>query len=258
MGRSRLIHDIYHSYKKKRKKSLTGDCEGNDLNFPEIQQQQQELYTRKSVSVQTKPSFAELLSKRNMKREQVKCACVNCKKSCKKCDDERPCQRCIRLNIAETCRDSIRKERKLGKKVLIGEAGMKRSRLIREIYHSSSYVNVSRKNNKKSVIKNHVPPEEINLNAQESQPQQQELSNQEKNEVQSQPSLIWPTTERTTKREQVKCACVNCQKSRKKCDDKRPCQRCIDLNITETCKDSARKARRATKRGPYKHRVQQN
>lgn len=48
---------------------------------------------------------------------------------------------------------------------------------------------------------------------------------------------------------------VNCQKSRKKCDDKRPCQRCIDLNITETCKDSARKARRATKRGPYKHRV---
>lgn len=51
---------------------------------------------------------------------------------------------------------------------------------------------------------------------------------------------------------------VNCQKSRKKCDDKRPCQRCIDLNITETCKDSARKARRATKRGPYKHRVQQN
>lgn len=80
---------------------------------------------------------------------------VNCKKSCKKCDDERPCQRCIRLNIAETCRDSIRKERKLGKKVLIGEAGMKRSRLIREIYNSSSYVNVSRKNNKKSAIKNH-------------------------------------------------------------------------------------------------------
>lgn len=51
--------------------------EGNDLNFPENQQQQQQLSTRKRVSVQTIPSLAELLSKRNMKREQVKCACGN-------------------------------------------------------------------------------------------------------------------------------------------------------------------------------------
>ena len=37
---------------------------------------------------------------------------VNCQKSNKKCDDERPCQRCIRHNLTETCSDSIRKERK--------------------------------------------------------------------------------------------------------------------------------------------------
>jgi hypothetical protein len=74
---------------------------------------------------------------------------VNCKKSCKKCDDERPCQRCIRLNIAETCKDSTRKGRTLDKRELIGEAGMKRSRLIREIYYSSSYKNVNKKNNEK-------------------------------------------------------------------------------------------------------------
>lgn len=52
-----------------------------------------------------------------------------------------------------------------------------------------------------------VPSEEINLNARESQQQQQELSEQKRNEVQPQSSLIWPTTKRTTKREQVRCAC---------------------------------------------------
>ncbi|GES92838.1 Zn(2)-C6 fungal-specific transcription factor [Rhizophagus clarus] len=181
--------------------------EGNDLNVLENQQRQQEIYKQKRILVQTKSSPSKLISKRNTKREQVKCACVNCKKSCKKCDDERPCQRCIRLNIAETCKDSIRKERKL------------------------------------------VPSEESNLNnTLENQQQQQVLSKEKNLQVQLQRSLTWPTAEKTTKREQVKCACVNCQKSRKKCDDKRPCQRCIDLNITETCKDSIRKARKSIKR----------
>ncbi|KAI7894186.1 uncharacterized protein EV154DRAFT_108843 [Mucor mucedo] len=50
------------------------------------------------------------------KRRQVKNACVNCQKACKKCDDGRPCQRCIKYNLTETCQDSIRKERKKGVK----------------------------------------------------------------------------------------------------------------------------------------------
>jgi hypothetical protein len=52
-----------------------------------------------------------------------------------------------------------------------------------------------------------VPSEESNLNALESQQQQQELSEQERIEVQSQSSLTWPAIGRTIKREQVKCAC---------------------------------------------------
>ncbi|KAG2203977.1 hypothetical protein INT46_007460 [Mucor plumbeus] len=48
------------------------------------------------------------------KRKQVKNACTNCQKACKKCDDARPCPRCIKYGIAETCVNSVRKERKKG------------------------------------------------------------------------------------------------------------------------------------------------
>ncbi|KAI8811381.1 hypothetical protein BJ742DRAFT_736716 [Cladochytrium replicatum] len=50
-------------------------------------------------------------------RGSVRVACVNCKKSCKKCMDERPCPRCIRLKIEETCVDAPRKDRNLRKAV---------------------------------------------------------------------------------------------------------------------------------------------
>ncbi|KAI7886927.1 hypothetical protein K492DRAFT_189688 [Lichtheimia hyalospora FSU 10163] len=57
------------------------------------------------------------------------------------------------------------------------------------------------------------------------------------------------------KRKQVKNACVNCQKACKKCDDGRPCQRCIKLGLTATCTNSPRKERKkGVKRGPYKKR----
>ncbi|KAI7886312.1 hypothetical protein K492DRAFT_190278 [Lichtheimia hyalospora FSU 10163] len=60
------------------------------------------------------------------------------------------------------------------------------------------------------------------------------------------------------KRKQVKNACVNCQKACKKCDDGRPCQRCIKLGLTATCTNSPRKERKkGVKRGPYKKRQQQ-
>ncbi|KAI8097990.1 uncharacterized protein B0P05DRAFT_593379 [Gilbertella persicaria] len=61
------------------------------------------------------------------------------------------------------------------------------------------------------------------------------------------------TKTNTKRRSQVKNACVNCQKACKKCDEGRPCQRCIKLGITETCINSPRKERKkGFKRGPYK------
>ncbi|KAI7878760.1 hypothetical protein K492DRAFT_170611 [Lichtheimia hyalospora FSU 10163] len=50
------------------------------------------------------------------KRKQVKNACINCQKACKKCDDGRACQRCIKLGLTATCVDSPRKERRKGVK----------------------------------------------------------------------------------------------------------------------------------------------
>ncbi|KAI7865843.1 hypothetical protein BDF14DRAFT_958180 [Spinellus fusiger] len=62
-----------------------------------------------------------------------------------------------------------------------------------------------------------------------------------------------------TKRKQVKNACVNCQKACKKCDDGRPCQRCVKLGLTLTCSNSERKERKkGMKRGPYKKRQRQS
>ncbi|KAJ3196593.1 hypothetical protein HK101_008385 [Irineochytrium annulatum] len=47
------------------------------------------------------------------KRIQCKVACTNCKKACKKCDDYRPCSRCVRLNLPD-CVSSSRKPRPIG------------------------------------------------------------------------------------------------------------------------------------------------
>ncbi|KAI9360832.1 hypothetical protein DFJ73DRAFT_60480 [Zopfochytrium polystomum] len=48
------------------------------------------------------------------KRKQVKNACMNCQKACKKCDNARPCERCVKYGFEDTCVDSVRKERKKG------------------------------------------------------------------------------------------------------------------------------------------------
>lgn len=48
----------------------------------------------------------------NTKRKQVKNACVNCQRACKKCDDQRPCSRCVKYGIEDGCVNSQRKERK--------------------------------------------------------------------------------------------------------------------------------------------------
>ncbi|KAF8934433.1 hypothetical protein EDD21DRAFT_203614 [Dissophora ornata] len=65
-----------------------------------------------------------------------------------------------------------------------------------------------------------------------------------------------PNMVQKPKRRQVKNACVNCQKACKKCDEGRPCSRCIKYGLTETCVDSTRKVRKkGIKRGPYKRKV---
>ncbi|EIN08322.1 hypothetical protein PUNSTDRAFT_143952 [Punctularia strigosozonata HHB-11173 SS5] len=48
------------------------------------------------------------------KRKQVKQACTNCASACKRCDDSRPCQRCVKYGMPELCKDGIRKERQRG------------------------------------------------------------------------------------------------------------------------------------------------
>ncbi|KAJ7273389.1 hypothetical protein C8J57DRAFT_1317754 [Mycena rebaudengoi] len=55
-----------------------------------------------------------------------------------------------------------------------------------------------------------------------------------------------------TKRRQVKNACTNCQRSSKRCDEARPCLRCVKYGISEACVDSIRRERRKGKRGPYR------
>ena len=68
------------------------------------------------------------------------------------------------------------------------------------------------------------------------------------------PGMV-PAHPTRTKRRQVKNACTNCQKACKKCDDARPCLRCVKYGIAEECVDSQRKERqKGIKRGPYKKR----
>ena len=70
------------------------------------------------------------------------------------------------------------------------------------------------------------------------------------------PPALLPTQQpMKSKRRQVKNACTNCQKACKKCDDARPCLRCVKYGISEECVDSQRKERqKGIKRGPYKKR----
>jgi hypothetical protein len=59
------------------------------------------------------------------------------------------------------------------------------------------------------------------------------------------------------KRPQVKNACTNCQKSRKNCDDARPCSRCVKNKCASQCVSSPRKSRRkGTKQTPHMKRME--
>ncbi|KAI0090294.1 hypothetical protein BDY19DRAFT_1036626 [Irpex rosettiformis] len=60
------------------------------------------------------PYGAPPVSQARPKRKQVKMACTNCAAACKRCDDSRPCERCQKYGIAESCLNGQRKERKKG------------------------------------------------------------------------------------------------------------------------------------------------
>ncbi|KAG2220877.1 hypothetical protein INT45_004045, partial [Circinella minor] len=67
-----------------------------------------------TMTPEAAPCSSNENNKKKPKRKQVKNACVNCQKACKKCDDGRACQRCIKLGLTATCVDSPRKERRKG------------------------------------------------------------------------------------------------------------------------------------------------
>ncbi|KAB5595675.1 hypothetical protein CTheo_913 [Ceratobasidium theobromae] len=62
------------------------------------------------------PLAGQLVAAVRPKRKQVKNACSACQRACKRCDVGRPCERCIKYGMADSCRDSQRKERKKGVK----------------------------------------------------------------------------------------------------------------------------------------------
>ncbi|KAI9484558.1 hypothetical protein BDB00DRAFT_792764 [Zychaea mexicana] len=89
------------------------------------------------------------------KRKQVKNACTNCQKACKKCDDARPCPRCIKYGIADTCVNSVRKERKKG----IKRGPYKRRTKDGSDRASVSSAGNSRKDEGSSLLDSHQPPQ---------------------------------------------------------------------------------------------------
>lgn len=67
---------------------------------------------------------------------------------------------------------------------------------------------------------------------------------------------VSPVTPARAKRKQVKMACTNCASACKRCDEARPCERCLKYGISDTCVDGQRKERKkGIKRGPYKRKM---
>ncbi|KAJ3235142.1 hypothetical protein HDU81_000809 [Chytriomyces hyalinus] len=63
-------------------------------------------------------------------------------------------------------------------------------------------------------------------------------------------------TDRTRRRrKQCRSACVHCKRSNKKCEDVRPCLRCVQNGMEDSCQDAPRKARHGQRgRGPYRRK----
>jgi len=87
--------------------------DSNDPNAP-AQPQQMMIHPAFLPQMYSYPYPGMMATGMKLKRRQVKNACTNCQKACKKCDDERPCPRCVKYGIADECQDSVRKERRKG------------------------------------------------------------------------------------------------------------------------------------------------
>ncbi|KAI8830749.1 hypothetical protein BJ741DRAFT_668264 [Chytriomyces cf. hyalinus JEL632] len=64
-------------------------------------------------------------------------------------------------------------------------------------------------------------------------------------------------TERRSIRRGKQCrnACVHCKRSNKKCEDVRPCLRCVQTGMEDSCEDAPRKMRHGQRRrGPYRRK----
>lgn len=68
---------------------------------------------------------------------------VNCRKSCKRCEEVRPCARCVRLNMVESCVDHTRKTRKSPASVSTA-ATMRRASVAGPYYRQENIATVSR------------------------------------------------------------------------------------------------------------------
>lgn len=103
-------------------RSHVGDMSGsmmpgvNEMAHHQHQQQQQQQHQPGSSQHSGSPTIdgSEYGQSTKPKRRQVKNACINCQKACKRCDEGRPCSRCVKYGLTDTCQDSSRKERKRG------------------------------------------------------------------------------------------------------------------------------------------------
>ncbi|KAF8527631.1 hypothetical protein BU17DRAFT_81883 [Hysterangium stoloniferum] len=99
-----------------------GDANAQDPNAPQANGEQMQYPPGMYPYLQVPPGYMPV-SMAGMpipgalikpKRKQVKMACTNCAAACKRCDVTRPCERCIKYGLSESCHDGVRKERKKG------------------------------------------------------------------------------------------------------------------------------------------------
>jgi hypothetical protein len=70
-------------------------------------------------TIETSACSTPLHASTKKKRIHCKVACVYCKKTSQRCEDVRPCSRCVRLGIADECVDAPRKPRIIQKRPMI-------------------------------------------------------------------------------------------------------------------------------------------
>ncbi|KAF9435584.1 Transcriptional regulator of nonfermentable carbon utilization, partial [Entomortierella beljakovae] len=83
----------------------------NLMNHPQQQQPQQNLQ-QQNGSGGSGSSPDQSQSQQPQRRKKASRACFHCQKAHLTCDDSRPCQRCVKRDLAATCADGVRKKAK--------------------------------------------------------------------------------------------------------------------------------------------------